>query len=334
MLTPKQNFYETLKKDGHPDRLVNQYNSMVFFMQDPLGQFTRGNRIKGKTTLDRWGVRIMWPEDQIAAIPDTSDEVKVCKDVCEWERYVKVPDLAAACDDDRLWKETLEQADRIDRDQFLVTGFMPDGVFEQMHNLMGFEDTLMNFLLEPEATLALAQAIGEYKFQYARILVDHLKPDVIISLDDWGSNNSMFMSPDIWREFIMPQYVPVYEYLHEHHVTVIHHSDSYLEPIVEDMVELGIDVWQGILPTNPINQIITQLDGRMTVMGGIDSIVDRVDATEEEIRAEALRACREYSGRGFFIPSITYGSPKTAYPHVYDIITDAIDGYNREVFGD
>ena len=329
MLTPKQNFYETIKQGGKPERLVNQYNSMVLFMQDPLGQFTRGNRVKGKTSLDRWGVTIRWPEDQIAAVPDTSEELKVCKDICEWQEYVKIPDLAAACDDPRLWEKTREEADKIDRDKYLIAGFMPDGVFEQMHNLMGFEDTLVNLLLEPEAMKELADAIGKYKFEYARILVDNLQPDVIISLDDWGSKNSMFMSPDVWREIIKPQYVPIYQYMHEHNVTVIHHSDSFLEPIVEDMIDLGIDVWQGILPTNDINKVIAQAAGRMTVMGGIDSIVDREDVTDEEIRREALRACEEYSGQGFFIPSITYGSPKTAYPQVYDVITQAIDEYNQ-----
>ena len=32
----------------------------------------------------------------------------------------------------------------------------------------------------------------------------------------------------------------------------MHHADSFLEPLVEDMVDLGIDVWQGVLPQNDI----------------------------------------------------------------------------------
>ena len=55
MLTPKENFLETLKKDGKPDRLVNQYQPFVPIMNDPLQKFTRGNRVRGKTSVDRWG---------------------------------------------------------------------------------------------------------------------------------------------------------------------------------------------------------------------------------------------------------------------------------------
>ena len=42
----------------------------------------------------------------------------------------------------------------------------------------------------------------------------------------------------------------------------MHHGDSFMEPIVEDMVELGIDVWQGVLPQNDIPKLQKQLAGR------------------------------------------------------------------------
>lgn len=30
----------------------------------------------------------------------------------------------------------------------------------------------------------------------------------------------------------------------DHGVIVMHHADSFMEPIIEDMVDLGIDIWQ------------------------------------------------------------------------------------------
>ena len=44
MLTPKENFLETLKKDGTPDRLVNQYQPFVPIMNDPLQKFMIGTK--------------------------------------------------------------------------------------------------------------------------------------------------------------------------------------------------------------------------------------------------------------------------------------------------
>ena len=201
-------------------------------------------------------------------------------------------------------------------------------------SVMGFEDMLVNFLLEPEDMMDLCNAIGEYRFQLTKLIVDHLHPDIILSHDDWGSKQALFVSPDTWREFIKPQYEKSYKYMKDHGVIVMHHADSFMEPIVEDMVDLGIDIWQGTLPQNDIVKLQKQLAGRMTLMGGIDaSIVDRVDSTEEEIRKEVRRACEEYAPGGHFIPCITYGGPGCLFPHVDPIIDDEIAKYNKEVYG-
>ena len=39
------------------------------------------------------------------------------------------------------------------------------------------------------------------------------------------------------------------------------------------MTEIGIDLWQGVLPTNNIEDITKKLDGRMALMGGILFII-------------------------------------------------------------
>ena len=41
------------------------------------------------------------------------------------------------------------------------------------------------------------------------------------------------MSPEVWREFFKEPYRKLYDYLHSQGVIVMHHADSYLEPIVE-----------------------------------------------------------------------------------------------------
>ena len=190
MLTPKENLYETLKTDGKPDRLVSQYEPFKMLRNDPLSKFTRGNRKMGQTTADVWGTLMVWPAGQPAAIPYITPEAKVLPDVTRWRDYITVPDLAANCTD---WTEALEAAGAVDREKYLVMGHMGTGIFEQCHFLMGFEDTLTNLLLEPESMHEVVDAIGEYRFLYAKLLVEHLRPDAVISNDDWGNKTSLFM---------------------------------------------------------------------------------------------------------------------------------------------
>ena len=70
MLSAKENFLETIKKDGKPDRLVKQFEGTVFFPPSPASTYIRGNRHRGMEPLkDRFGTEILWPENQVAAMP-------------------------------------------------------------------------------------------------------------------------------------------------------------------------------------------------------------------------------------------------------------------------
>ncbi|MDD3218792.1 MAG: uroporphyrinogen decarboxylase family protein [Lachnospiraceae bacterium] len=331
-MTAKELFLETIKQDGKPERLLKQFEGTVFYPPSPVASYIRGNRHRGMEPLvDRFGTTILWPEGQVAAMPHVTAENKVIKDITNWKEELVMPDLEANCSDSALWEPFIKQAEEFRAEGKLVMGFMPTGVFERLHFLMGFEDMLLNYLLEPEAMMELCEAIGEYRYQYMKMIVDNIKPDIMLTHDDWGAKHAMFTSPDTWREFIKPQYAKTYKYMKDHDVIIMHHADSFLEPIIEDMVELGIDIWQGVLPENDIPKLQKQLNGRMTLMGGIDaSIVDRADATEEEIRTEVKRACEAYGPGGHFIPCITYGGPGCLFPHVDPIIDDEIDKYNQK----
>jgi len=328
MLTEKQNFLETIKRGGKPDRLPNCYTAFKPIGGDPVFQFVRGNRIKGTDSYDRWGTFISFPEDQPAAIPIVTAENQVIKDIEEWWDYVNVPDLQSNCSEG--WETALANKAAIDSNEHFSMTIMGTGIFEQLHMLMTFEDTLCNLLMYPDEMHELIDVITEYRLQYMKLIVENLHPDAILSHDDFGSSTSLFMAPETWREFFKEPYRKLYDYLHANGVMVIHHSDSFCEPIAEDLADIGVDVWQGVIPTNDIVKLSKLLDGRMALMGGIDSVIDRADATEEEIRAETRRCLREYGHLANFIPSITYGGPGTLFPHVEPIIIDEIKRWNSE----
>ena len=71
----------------------------------------------------------------------------------------------------------------------------------------------------------------------------------------------------------------------------------------------------------------------MLLMGGIDSVIDRGDATEDEIRQETRRACEQYGNLKGFWPGMTYGGPGCLFPGVEETIIDEINKYNQERFG-
>lgn len=129
---------------------------------------------------------------------------------------------------------------------------MGTGIFEQCHFLMDFENTLTALYEHPDEMHQLIESITQFRLTYAKMLIDGLQPDVLFTHDDWGTKNALFMKPEMWREFFKEPYRRFYGYIRSRGVIAIHHADSYLAPIVDDMAEIGIQVWQGVLPENDI----------------------------------------------------------------------------------
>ncbi len=325
MSTPREIFLEMLKPDGRPERVLDQYEALAMMVGDPINGYLRGNRVKGTTSVDRWGTTILFPADAPGPMPDTRDELKVLPDITRWREYVHAPDIEANCLDG--WEAVRAQAEAV-RGEKLVAGFMGTGMFEQCHFLMGFEDTLSNLYEHPDEMHELIEYICDYRLRYVKLLIDKLQPDVIFSHDDWGTRTALFMKPEMWREFYKEPYRRFYGYIRSRGVIAIHHGDAYLADIVEDMAEIGIQCWQGVLPENDIPALQRRLGGRMILMGGIGAAIDRADATEQEIRAYVRRALEEYVPGGHYIPSITYGLPGAVYPQVDAAIDAEIAAWN------
>ena len=75
MLTAIENLKETMKRDGHPDRFVNQYEFLHLLMPD---MYYMGARAEpGGEGLDGYGVLWTFPKGQMGAFPVHSGDHKV-----------------------------------------------------------------------------------------------------------------------------------------------------------------------------------------------------------------------------------------------------------------
>ncbi len=328
MLTKRENFLETIK-GGNPDRFVNQYEYLAF-MGSPISANQPRPKKGGEPVVDAWGVTRSFPENVPGPFPVHTPEKIVVKDIENWRDYIKVPSVKF---DDDAWAPFVEAANKIDRKEKFATAMLAPGIFEQCHYLCEIQNTLMYFYTNPDELKELIEMITDYELAMAEEICNHLHPDAMFHHDDWGSQQSTFISPAMFREFIKPAYMKVYGYYKQHGVEIIvHHSDSYAATLVPDMIDMGIDVWQGVMRTNNIKELIDQYGGQISFMGGIDSAsVDHDGWNREEIKREVKRACDEF-GTKYYIPCTSQGGPDSVYPGVYGVVTEEIDNYSKEVF--
>ena len=97
MSTPREIFLETIRPDGRPERILDQYEALGMVLNDPINTYLRGNRRRGTTSLDRWGTTITWPEDAPGSMPLHGPELTVLQDVTRWRETVHAPDIEANC---------------------------------------------------------------------------------------------------------------------------------------------------------------------------------------------------------------------------------------------
>lgn len=252
----------------------------------------------GKEHTDSWGTVCVFPTDAPGKHPRITPENAVVKDILDWKKQLVIPNL-----DDKDWTKAEEFAASVDRSMYFVEYFCAQGLFERSHFLMGMEDAFCAYLEEPEAMHDMLVAIADYKKRLIKDAAYHMHPDVIFFQDDWGSKQNLFLPPDVWREMIKPLQKEIADTIHECGMIYVHHADCICEPIVEDMAEVGIDIWQGVLPQNDIVDIQRRLDGRMALIGGVDGpAIDNPTTTDKEIMDEVHRCIDTYCPAGRFYP--------------------------------
>lgn len=330
MLTAKQNLQETIR-GGAPERFVNQYEA-IRLMFHPYVVHANTLLEKGQMeVVNAWGVTNSYPENTPGAFPVHTQGKIVVKDIERWREYVHAPSLTFS---DEEWGVFKAQYDAVDATQAYKATFVAPGIFEQTHHLCEISNALMYYITNPNEVHDLIKYLTDWELELAEGICTHLKPDAVFHHDDWGGENSTFLSPDMFAEFFLEPYKQIYGYYHDHGVElVIHHSDSYAATLVPHMIDMGIDIWQGCMESNNIPELIKKYGGRISFMGGIDNkSVDFTGWTQEDCRKAVRKAC-DSCGSKYYIPCITQGGPGSVYPGAYAALMEEIDKYSQEVFG-
>lgn len=243
------------------------------------------NERPAESGLDWFGVEWEWVPAVKA--PMVKPGTKRLSDITRWREELVFPDLqgvdwaAAAAAETAGW-------DRENKPSYVM---LINGMFERTHALMGFEDALCAMYEEPEEFQALVDAITDYKLQVIDIIGTYYRPDILCFHDDYGANDRMLMSPEMWRRFFKEPLRRVIQRAHAHGMFYEHHSCGYIAPVFDELVELGIDAIDPLQPSNPIREMKDKYQDRVTFVGGFDTqnTFDKVGATEEEMRREVVR---------------------------------------------
>ncbi|MGQ9691583.1 MAG: uroporphyrinogen decarboxylase family protein [Thermoproteota archaeon] len=98
----------------------------------------------------------------------------------------------------------------------------------------------------------------------------------------------MLISPLQWRRFLKPRYEKLADIIHRGGAFFHFHSDGWIEPIIQDLVEIGVDVLEPIQPEcMNVRRIKERFGDELSFEGGIGvqtlPFKNRMEV-EEEVR--------------------------------------------------
>ncbi len=116
------------------------------------------------------------------------------------------------------------------------------GPFELMQRLCGHENLLMAMALDPDWVRDMVITYVDLNIKHWNILFEEEGlPDSTWIAEDLGFKFKPFMSPQMFREIMLPGYEKMFKFLHKKNLKVILHSCGYIEPLLSDLIAAGMD---------------------------------------------------------------------------------------------
>ena len=186
---------------------------------------------------DYWGVD--WQMVDLVGGMITRPGTRVIKDFSTWREDVKWPDIEALD-----WEYDGEKiSSRFDPERAHIYQ-CTEGIFERLHEMMPFDETLTAMAVDPEGILEFFEKMADYKIATIGKVLEHYgRIDGVLYHDDWGHQRSGFFSNKMFRELLMPPTKRIFDFVKSQGKFIELHSCGKNMQYLEEMIEMGIDMW-------------------------------------------------------------------------------------------
>jgi uroporphyrinogen decarboxylase len=168
-----------------------------------------------------------------------------------------------------------EHIGRLNREHRYAILYFAGGAFETPWYMRGMEQFLMDLMERPDIAEAIARKAAEFYQKRALRAMEESggQIDIIGSGGDLGSQRGMMLSPHLWRKHIKPYSRGLIRPFKEMGVMTYYHSCGSIVPVIEDLIEIGMDILDPVQPNaegmNPF-ELKKTFGTRLTLHGGID----------------------------------------------------------------
>lgn len=180
-------------------------------------------------------------------------------------------------------------------------------IFEYAWYLRGLEQFLLDLLMDKKFAQALLRKITDIqKRRTANFLSKAGKYiDIIRTSDDLGTQRSLFMSPELYREMIKPFHKDYFTLIKENsEAKILYHCCGSIAPLIPDFIDAGIDI------LNPVQVSCEGMDtkklkeefgDKLSFCGAIDTQHILPNGSAGDVEAEVRKRIADLAPGGGYL---------------------------------
>lgn len=269
------------------------------------------------TFIDPWGC--IFQNRQSGMIGEVKEPL-----LKEWSAVdtVRIPEEFLDVDIDQV-NAFCKQSDKFVLGPPFTGGDLPRP-FERLQFIRQSQNLYLDLADQPEEFFVLLDRMHQFYINVLELWAQ-TEVDGFWFMDDWGSQNALLVSPDLWRKLFKPLYRDYIEIAHQHGKYMFFHSDGYIIDIFPDLIELGLDAINSQIFCMGVEKLGKQFCGQITFWGEIDRqyILPR-GSSEEIVNAVKLVQDSLYQNGGV-IAQCEFGAGSK--PENVDLVFQTWDKY-------
>ncbi len=282
------------------------------------GMITQGIYRTGTFTLNEWGTALIVGSDPSYdhfVAPYNIVNSKLIRDIEEYP----LPDFTS----DYRHKHLEEDIKRIRNKGLASVAGMAMTIFEVAWQIRGFNELLTDLITQEDLASCLLDRITKLRIFQAERFAE-AGADVIHIGDDVGMQDRMMINPDFWRKWFKARLARIIESARKikPDIFFFYHSDGYIEPIIQDLIEIGVNALNPVQPECMNPGKLKKLYGdKLAFWGTIGIQHTLVFGTPEEVELE-VKSRIETVGKdgGLYLSPTHVLPPEVPYENIFAFV--------------
>lgn len=213
----------------------------------------------------------------------------------------------------------------------LAAGHISAGIFQDCWNLRGMQKFFEDMVINREFAEALIEKITDIHIglwnTFLSVVGNYV--DIVETADDLGSQKGLLISPVMYRKLIKPYHQKLNMAIRKKtNAKILYHSCGAIMPLIEDLIEIGVDILNPIQPLNGLMEpceLARKFSNRIIFHGGLDVQNLLLNGTEEEIKIHVKKYYANLGTDGYIMAptnTIQPGTPPANILAAYHVIKE------------